>query len=446
MEIIENKDQLIRYFEAGSKPSGRWGIGTEHEQFLFLRDPMIRATYDGSYGIAAIMQYMQKNDDWEPVTESGNIIALKKNGASITIEPGGQFELSGSNFKTVHETNRETRLHFDMLKNICRDFGVSSLCVGFDPRSTREQVPWMPKKRYEYMRNYMPTRGTLGLDMMTRTACIQVNLDYGNEQDMVKKMRVAQAFQPVITAIFANSPFTEGKPNGYLSYRARVWDDTDPDRCGFLPLVFEEGFGFERWVDYLLDVPMYFFYRNGEYLPSGNITFRQFMSGDHHLKPTMEDWDTHVSTVFPDVRLKRFIELRGADAGCISHIVALSALWVGLMYDEQSLDEAWNMASQWNLENLKEIRNQVPKLGLKSQSGNLNMLQISRETVRMASDGLSRRAKLLGIEDEGCYLHPVKRIVDSGITQAEQLLEKYHTIWKQDVSELIKDCPGTNDK
>ncbi|ASB47717.1 glutamate--cysteine ligase [Alkalitalea saponilacus] len=446
MEIIENKDQLIRYFEAGSKSSDRWGIGTEHEQFLFLRDRLERAAYGGTHGIAEIMQYMQKADGWKPVTESGNIIALRKNGASITIEPGGQFELSGSNFKTVHETNRETRLHFDMLKNICKEFGVGSLCLGFDPLSTREQVPWMPKKRYEYMRNYMPTRGTLGLDMMTRTACIQVNLDYGNEQDMVKKMRVAQAFQPVITAIFANSPFTEGKPNGYLSYRARVWDDTDPDRCGFLPLVFEEGFGFERWVDYLLDVPMYFIYRDGEYLSSGNITFRQFLNGEHELKPTMEDWDTHVSTVFPDVRLKRFIELRGADAGCINHIVALSALWVGLMYDEQSLEEAWSIASQWNLENLKEIRSQVPKLGLRSQSGNLNMLQISREVVRMASEGLTRRAKLLGIEDEGCYLHPVKRIVDSGITQAEQLLEKYHTLWKQDVSELIKDCPGTNDK
>ncbi|HDR51453.1 MAG TPA: hypothetical protein ENN90_07520 [Mariniphaga anaerophila] len=273
---IQNKAQLVEYFEQGSKPREKWGIGTEHEKFMFRKNNFKRLVYGPDSGINTIFIQMQLNG-WQPLKEAGKTIGLKKNGASITLEPGGQFELSGKNFKTVHETFRETRKHFEELNTICNEYGFFSLPMGVDPLTLRKDVPWMPKKRYRFMKKHMPTRGELGLEMMTNTASIQVNLDYANETEMVKKIRVAQALQPVVTAIFANSPFSGGKPNGYLSYRAHIWDHTDPDRCGFLPFIFNDGFGFERWVDYLLDVPMYFIYRDGNYLPANKMWSRPLL-------------------------------------------------------------------------------------------------------------------------------------------------------------------------
>ncbi len=435
---ILDKAQLVHYFERGSKPPTDWGIGTEHEKFLYNRTNFQRLGYDTEPGIKTILQHMQVNG-WEPIEEGTNIIGLRNNGASITLEPGGQFELSGKNFKTVHETYIETKKHFEELKSICQEFGFFSLPMGVGPLWEVDELPWMPKKRYTYMKEHMPTRGKLGLDMMTNTATIQVNLDYSSERDMVRKMRVAQALQCIVTAIFANSPFSGGKPNGYLSYRAQIWEDTDPDRCGFLPFIFDEGFGFERWVDYLLDIPMYFIYRNEKYLPTSGMTFRDFMNGKHQLQPTMEDWETHVSTVFPDVRLKQFIEMRGADASCTRHIAALSALWVGLLYDGDSLDEAEALISNWNIQTMQEVRAQVPRKGLKATSGNIHAGSVARQLYQISLGGLIRRSVTCCSVDESRYLEPVREITASGITQAERVLHSYDYQYDKNLIKLLND-------
>jgi glutamate--cysteine ligase len=433
---IEHKAQLVEYFEKGNKPREKWGIGTEHEKFMFRKNNFKRLVYGPDRGINTILTQMQLIG-WQPVLEGEKTIGLKKGGASITLEPGGQFELSGENFKTVHETFRETRKHFDELNTICNAYGFFSLPMGVDPLTRLDDVPWMPKERYRWMKKHMPTKGDLGLEMMTNTASIQVNLDYASEADMVKKMRVAQALQPVATAIFANSPFSNGKPNGFLSYRAHIWDHTDPDRCGFLPFIFDESFGFERWVDYLLDVPMYFIYREGNYLPANKITFREFLTGKHSQKPTMEDWNIHVSTVFPDVRLKQFIEMRGADAGCASHIASLSALWVGLLYDNQSLDEAHELISGWDVKTMQELRSEVPKKGLNAEVSPLHAGVISKEMYRIAAEGLARRAVFREIENEARFLEPVRKITETGVTQAEKLLKLYMSNKDNNLSEIV---------
>lgn len=435
--IITHKSQLIEYFQQGNTPFDDWGIGTEHEKFLYRLGDFKRLPYNNEVGIKTILQHFL-NEGWSPILENEFLIGVKQNGASITLEPGGQFELSGKNFKTIHHTFVETRKHFDELSCICRDLGFFTLPMGVDPLWNVEDIPWMPKARYAIMKGYMPTKGNLGLQMMANTATIQVNLDYASEADMVKKMRIAQAIQPFASAIFANSPFSGGRPNGYLSYRTQIWNDTDPDRCGFQSFIFDEGFGFERWVDYLLDVPMYFIYRNGEYLPSNNITFREFMQGKHKLQPTMEDWETHASTVFPDVRLKQYIEMRGADASCVKHIAALSAFWVGLLYDNQSRNEAYEMISTWNIEEIQDIRAQVPVKALKATTANLNVAEISKKLYQLASDGLTRRAKVCKTSDESQYLDPVREITESGITQADRLLHCYHNDFDSSLVHMLE--------
>ncbi len=432
---IKNKLQLIEYFDQGSKPPEKWGIGTENEKFLFRRSNYKRLGFNQDSGISDILSQMQ-SDGWRPVKEGEKTIGLLKNGASITLEPGGQFELSGENFKTIHETFQETRKHFQELNGICLKHDFFSLPLGVDPLSTFHEVPWVPKERYQWMKDHMPGKGELGLEMMTNTASIQVNLDYASETDMIKKMRVSQALQPVVAAIFANSPFSGGKANGYLSYRSHIWNNTDPDRCGFLSFIFDEGFGFERWVDYLLDVPMYFIFREGDYFSANGLTFREFFQGKHMLKPTMEDWETHVSSVFPDVRLKQFIEMRGADANCVSHIAALSALWVGLLYDNQSLEEAHKLISGWNVDSMQEMRSQMPVKALKAESGNLHAGNISKIIYRIALEGLNRRAEGPGIKNESLFLEPVREITDSGVTLAEVLLQRYNRN-KESLPELV---------
>ncbi len=432
---IKHKSQLIEYFERGSKPPEKWGIGTENEKFLFRRNDFKRLAFDEEKGINKILAQMQKGG-WQPVFEGEKTIGLRKNGASITLEPGGQFELSGENFTTIQETYHETRKHFQELNEICREYHFFSLPMGVDPLSNLAEVPWIPKERYRWMRSYMPGKGELGLEMMANTASIQVNLDYASEADMIKKMRVSQALQPIVTAIFANSPFSNGKPNGYLSYRSHIWNNTDPDRCGFLPFIFDDDFGFERWVDYLLDVRMYYIHRDGKYLPANNLTFKEFFQGKHTLQPRLADWETHVSTVFPDVRLKQFIEMRGADASCVSHIAALSALWVGLLYDSQSLEEAYELISEWDVGTMQEVRAQVPVKALKAASGKLHAGTVSKQIYRIALDGLTRRAEQRDIEDESRFLAPVRQITETGVTQAEELLQRYKND-KESLPELV---------
>jgi glutamate--cysteine ligase len=345
-EPITDKSQLVEYLERGSKPREQWRIGTEHEKFAFDRKTLRRLPYEGTNGIGALLRALQRFG-WQAVEENGNVIALTHDSCNITLEPGGQFELSGAPVETIHKTCDEVKTHLAQVKEVGAELGIGMLGMGFDPKWRRDEIPWMPKARYKIMGDYMPKKGKLGLDMMLRTCTVQVNLDYASEADMVKKLRVSLALQPLATALFADSPFTEGKPNGFLSYRSHIWTDTDPDRCGMLPFAFEPGMGFERYVDYVLDAPMYFVYRNGRYIDASGQSFRDFLAGRLPALPGevpgMGDWVDHLTTVFPEVRLKRFLEMRGADAGPWDRICALPAFWVGLLYDQQSLDAAWDL-------------------------------------------------------------------------------------------------------
>ena len=428
LKKLDVKD-LSNWFRSGIKPESEWGIGTEHEQFLYNKKDFTRLAYDTQPGIRMVLEEMQK-ENWKPVLEGDNLIALSANGATITLEPGGQLELSGDNLATVHETYAETKHHFEVLSALGDKLGFYNLPIGFDPFWKREDIPWMPKERYKYMKSWMPKKGKLGLDMMTRTSSIQLNLDFSSEEDMVKKAQVAQAFQAVVMALFANSPFTENHPNGYISYRSKVWDDTDNDRCGFLPFVFDKDFGFDRWTEYLLDVPMYFIFRNEKYYPANGMTFREFMVTSKPFEPTIEDWEIHAATVFPDIRLKKFLELRGADAGGLNQITALAAFWVGLLYDQQALDKAHKMAKEMDVDLICGLRAQVPKNGLKAQYKSVLLLDIARQLVQISFEGLGRRAVKLGIESEQKYLKPLQEIVASGKTIAERQLDKYHNEWE----------------
>ncbi len=427
---------LSNWFRSGIKPESEWGIGTEHEQFIYDKKDLKRLAYGTQLGIKKVLQELQK-DIWEPVLEGENLIALSANGVTITLEPGGQLELSGGNFATVHETYAETKHHLEVLSALGKKLGFYNLPIGFDPFWKREDIPWMPKERYKYMKSWMPTKGGLGLDMMTRTCSIQVNLDFSSEQDMVKKAQVAQAFQSVVMALFANSPFTENKPNGYISFRSKVWDDTDNDRCGFLPFIFDKGFGFDSWTEYLLDVPMYFIFRNEEYYPANGMTFREFMKKGKPFEPTIEDWEVHVTTVFPDIRLKKFLELRGADAGGLGQIAALAAFWVGLLYDQHALDKSHKMAKEMDVDLICGLRAQVPKNGLKAQYKSVLLQDIARQLVQTSYEGLGRRALKLGIESEQKYLKPLQKIVASGKTIAENQLDKYHNEWGGDLKNIF---------
>ncbi len=434
---ITHPSQLVEYFGQGCKPPGQWRIGTEHEEFLFYKSNLKRLPYKGNPGICSLLDEMQK-DGWQPVLEKEKIIGLKRNGASISFEPGGQLEFSGKKMKTVTETFLETKQYNDRLDGLCEKLGFFRLPMGVDPISLLENTPWVPKERYAWMRRHMPFKGKLGLEMMANTASVQVNLDYGSESDMIKKMRIAQALQPVITAIFAHSPFSRGKPNGFLSYRAHIWNHTDPDRCGFLPFIFDKGFGFEQWVDFLLDVPMYFILRDESYFPANGMTFRDFLRGKHRFQPTMGDWETHVSTVFPDLRLRQFIEMRGADAGCTAHVAAVPALWVGLLYDDNSREEVHELIAPWDVQTIREMRARVPEKGLQAASGSMHAGKIARQICRIAQEGLRRRAENLGIASESRFLKPVQEIIETGITQAEKLLQLHDNERIKNMSALIR--------
>ena len=367
---ITGKRELIEYLEEGCKTETEWRIGTEHEKFVFQKDTYLPAPYEGSWGIRSLLEGLQRFD-WEPILEDGNPIALRhQNGCSITLEPGGQVELAGAPLENIHQTCNEVHSHLNQVKEIASELGIGLIGIGFNPKWGRSDIPWMPKGRYKIMRDYMPKVGSLGLDMMLRTSTVQVNLDFKSEIDMVKKFRTSLALQPIATAMFADSPFHEGRPTDYISYRSHIWEDTDPDRCGILPFVFEDGMGFERYVDYVLDVPMYFVYRDGKYLDAAGQSFRKFLEGKLSVLPgeipTIGDWIDHLTTVFPEVRLKRFIEMRGADGGPWRRLCALPALWTGVLYDQVSLDAAWDLVKDWTPEEHEYLRTEVPKYALKT--------------------------------------------------------------------------------
>src|SRR5690606_5006414 len=367
-EILHSREQLLGFLTSGMRTCDDWRIGTEHEKFGFRYDDLRPPGFDGEGGIEALLEGLVQYG-WEPVREAGRTIALSRGQASVSLEPAGQLELSGAPLSTLHETCREAASHLLELRSVAEPLGVGFLGMGFQPLWKREDMPWMPKGRYAIMRRYMATVGNLGLDMMTRTATVQVNLDVASEADMVRKFRVGLALQPVATALFADSPFTQGRPNGFLSYRSHIWTDTDPDRTGMLDFVFEDGFGYERWVDYLLDVPMYFVYRDGRYIDVAGQSFRDFMDGRlpglPGQKPTLQDWADHSTTAFPEVRLKKYLEMRGADSGPWNRICALPAFWVGLLYDDDALDEAWELVRDFTLEERNALRDGVQRHALK---------------------------------------------------------------------------------
>jgi len=444
--IISSRDELVAYVEAGSKPESEWRIGTEHEKFAFTLADHAPVPYVGKSGIAALLQGFEDRFGWKAIVEEGNIIGLScvdcPKGGAISLEPGGQVELSGAPFDTVHETEEELRQHLAKVGEIGADLGMGFLGLGFSPKWSLEATPMMPKDRYRIMMRTMPRKGKHGLDMMFRTATVQVNLDFGDEADMVRKMRVGLALQPVATALFANSPFSDGKPNGFQSYRAEMWRDTDPDRTGLLPFAFEDGMGFERYVDYALDVPMYFVYRDGRYTDAAGASFRDFLAGRlaalPGARPTLDDWSDHLTTLFPDVRLKRFLEMRGADAGSLPQMLALPALWVGLLYDKTALDEASLLVADWTAEERQALRDAVPRHGLATPFREGTVLDVARQMVTLAEAGLKRRARLdASGEDERKLLAPLIETVETGDSPAVRLLDDYHGPWDGDIDKVF---------
>jgi len=446
LQYIESRNDLVYALERGCKPKSEWRIGTEHEKFPFLTDTLERVPYEGERSIRALLEGFRDRFHWTPIMENGNIIGLLAPDGlgSISLEPGGQFELSGAPLANIHETCEEVHDHLIQVREIADPLGIGFLGLGFDPLHKLDDVHMMPKGRYKIMRDYMAKKGNLGRDMMFRSCTVQVNLDFSSEADMVKKLRTSMALQPVATALFANSPFTEGKPNGYQTFRSQIWTDTDPDRSGILPFVFEEGFGFERWVDYALDVPMYFVYRDGIYHDVSGESFRDYLEGKLPQfpgeKPTIVDWENHLTTIFPEVRIKQYMEMRGADAGPWRTLCALPAYWVGLLYDEGVLESASQLVKNWAIEDIIKLRNDVPVKGFDAQINGNSLCAIAQDTLKLSRKGLERR------NSTGCkgfletqFLNVLDEMVEKRQTQADQLLELYHNSWQGDISRVYSD-------
>jgi len=455
---IGSRDDLVEWFAVGSKPKAEWRIGTEHEKIPFRTDDLSPIPYAGPRGIRALMDELSARYGWEPIHEGDTVIALKRPpdepAATVSLEPGGQFELSGAPLADLHAVDAETKRHIEEVTAIGRDLKIGFLGTGFSPKWTLAETPQMPKQRYAVMTRYMPKVGAHGLDMMYRTATIQVNLDFASEADMVQKLRVSLALQPVATALFASSPFKEGKPTGFLSLRSEAWRDTDRARTGLLPFVFENGMSFDRYVEFALDVPMYFIYRNGEYIDVAGASFRDFQSGKlaeklgrpelKGLEATIDDWSDHITTIFPEVRMKRFLEMRGADAGLTPQITALSALWVGLLYDQTSLDAAWDVVKSWTAEERDALRHDVPRTALATRFRRMKLQDIAREVVAIARAGLKARGVMNAAgQDERIHLECVEAVAESGRTAAEHMLEAFERRWDKRVDPIFREIVFT---
>jgi glutamate--cysteine ligase len=441
---IAGRQQLVDYLAAGEKPREAWRIGTEHEKFGFRTDDLKPPPFEGERGIKVLLETLATRYGWEVAREGENPVALSRDGASITLEPAGQLELSGAMLETVHETCSEVNSHLDDVRSVADSMGLGFLGMGFQPKWRRDEMPWMPKGRYKIMREYMPKVGDLGLDMMTRTCTVQVNLDFSSQADMIKKFRVSLALQPIATALFADSPFTEGRPNGYLSYRSHIWTDTDPHRTGMLDFVFADDFGYERYIDYILDVPMYFSLQNGQYLDLAGQDFKKFMTGELAALPgthaSMKDFADHLTTAFPEVRLKQYLEMRGADGGPWNRLCALPAFWVGLLYDDESLDAAWDLVKDYSRDERHALRDGVPKQALKLPFRGGTVRDLAEEALKIAANGLKRRARLnRNGADESIFLDPLIEIVQANQTPAERKLELFHGAWKGSVDPVFRE-------
>jgi glutamate--cysteine ligase len=446
--LVRSRDDLVAWIAAGEKPKRQWRIGTEHEKFVFHTDTLTPVAYEGERSISALMKSLIVRFGWEPILEGDKIIALKRpEGAlcgNISLEPGGQFELSGRPVETLHETAAETHRHLREVLSVGEPLGIGFLGLGFSPKWTLAETPHMPKERYSIMTRYMPTVGSRGLDMMYRTATIQVNLDFADEADMVKKLRVSLALQPIATALFSSSPFTEGRLNGFKSMRSEVWRDTDRRRTGMLPFAFETAMGYERYVDYALAVPMYFVYRNGRYIDASGASFQNFLDGKLPQlpgeRPTFDDWSDHLTTLFPEVRLKRFMEMRGADSGPWQRICALPAFWTGLLYDAQALDAAWELVKDWTAEEREALRNAVPKSALATPFRSTTVQQIAREALRISRRGLRARQRInAASQDEAIYLDVLDEVAISGCTLADRLIERFEGPWARDIDHVFEE-------
>ncbi|MDO9525545.1 MAG: glutamate--cysteine ligase [Gemmobacter sp.] len=427
---IERFEQLADYMAQGSKPAADWRIGTEHEKFGYLTDTLAPLPYEGTRSVRAVLEGIESRFGWTRVEEQGHIIGLTKDGANVSLEPGGQLELSGAAVETLHQTNAELLSHLAEVKAVADPLGVRFMGIGAAPIWRHEDMDRMPKGRYRLMTDYMGRVGTHGTQMMYRTCTVQVNLDFASESDMVKKLRVAIALQPVATALFSSSPFFEGKPNGHKSWRSRIWRGLDNARTGMLPFVFQEGFGFEAYVNYVLDVPMYFVYRDGKYIDALGQSFRDFLKGKLPALPgevpTLSDWADHMTTVFPEARVKKYIEMRGADAGSAAMLTALPAFWIGLMYDQSSLDAAWDIAKGWDADTREALRVAASVDGLAAQVGGIRMQDLARQVLDLSQAGLAARDRLDGGKNETVFLDPLVEIIGSGKTAADRLLDHYH--------------------
>ncbi|MEZ5721704.1 MAG: glutamate--cysteine ligase [Paracoccaceae bacterium] len=440
---IERPEQLAEYLASGCKPKEEWRIGTEHEKFGYCKDTLKPLPYDGPRSIKAMLEGLRDTYGWSPIHEGEHIIGLELKGANISLEPGGQLELSGAPLATIHQTCDEVNEHLREVHTVADKIGAGFIGLGTAPIWRQDEMPMMPKGRYRLMTDYMDKVGTLGKTMMYRTCTVQVNLDFASEADMVKKFRVGLALQPVATALFANSPFLDGKPNGHKSWRSRVWRDLDPARTGMLPFVFEDGMGFERYVDYALDVPMYFVYRNGSYIDARGQSFRDFMNGKLPAMPgeipTLSDWADHLTTIFPEVRIKKFMEMRGADGGPWRRICALPAFWVGIMYDEPALDAAWELVKGWSADMREELRVAASVDGLQARVRGLSMQALAETVLDISRGGLRRRARPgFGgmVPDERHFLTALEDSVEDGKTPADELLEHYYGDWNEDLTRI----------
>jgi glutamate--cysteine ligase len=443
---VETVNELIAYMASGARPEEEWRLGTEHEKFGYTSDDMRPLPYAGQRGIQAVLTALADKFDWNPVIEQDQVIALLDDtGASITLEPGGQLELSGALLDSIHQTCSEVNNHLKQVRTVSEPLGIAFLGMGFQPKWLQSDMEWMPKARYQIMRDYMQKVGTRGLDMMTRTCTVQVNLDFGSEADMVHKFRTSLALQPIATALFANSPFADGRPNGFVSYRSHVWEDTDPDRTGMLPWVFDGDMGYEKYTEYMLDVPMYFVYRDGQYIDTSGQSFRDFLCGRlpalSGQLPTLKDWEDHLTTAFPEVRLKRFLEMRGADGGPWARLCALPALWAGLLYHQPSLDAAWDIARDWSMEERLKLREDVPRLGFKAMVRGRSVQSIAQEVIELAHQGLNARNRLNSAGDnETGFLTPLLEVADRGTTPAERKLDLFHGEWGGSVDPIFREC------
>jgi glutamate--cysteine ligase len=432
---IERFEQLAELVESGSKPKSEWRIGTEHEKFGWLTDSHKPLPYAGDRSVKALFDGLTAQHGWEPMSEGGNVIGLKRGGATVSLEPGGQFELSGAAVENLNETASELQNHLDEVRGIADPLGIRFMGIGAAPEWTHDQMPVMPKGRYRLMTDYMGRVGTHGTQMMYRTCTVQVNLDYASEADMVKKLRVSLALQPIATALFASSPFFDGKLNGHKSWRSRIWRGLDNSRTGMLPFAFEGDFGFQAYVDWVLDVPMYFVYRDGTYINALGQSFRDFLKGELPAlpgeKPTLSDWADHMTTVFPEARVKKYIEMRGADMGDQAHVVALPAFWVGLMYDQTALDAAWDLVKGLDADTREGLRVAASVDGLAGEAGGVKIIDLARAAVGLSHAGLAAR----GLDEER-HLAPLMQTLATGKTQADRWLDLYHGDWKGDLTPI----------